>query len=205
MTHINSGLTWIIYFNEVLFPLMVSVIYFIDTVIFAIFYLYESNKLKNKIEWVDTSLAGVFFCVICYPPFNEIASKFIPWEHSEYINFVSPEVTFILRCVVLALLTIYVTATINLGAKASNLTYRGVTSTGIYGIVRHPAYVSKVFMWWIVSIPLFLDYPIFIFNALAWTFIYYMRAITEEKNLSQSPDYIQYCKSVKYKFIPHLI
>jgi len=32
--------------------------------------------------------------------------------------------------------------------------------------------------------------------------IYYMRAMTEEKHLEIDPDYLEYKKKVKYKFIP---
>jgi len=37
---------------------------------------------------------------------------------------------------------------------------------------------------------------------IAWAFIYYMRAMTEETHLSLDPDYIIYKKQVPYKFIP---
>jgi len=35
--------------------------------------------------------------------------------------------------------------------------------------------------------------------------IYYVRAITEEPHLSLDPDYVKYCKHVKYRFIPGVI
>ena len=41
-----------------------------------------------------------------------------------------------------------------------------------------------------------------VLGSIVWTFIYYMRAMTEERHLSLDPDYREYCKKVKYRFIP---
>jgi protein-S-isoprenylcysteine O-methyltransferase Ste14 len=41
-------------------------------------------------------------------------------------------------------------------------------------------------------------------SLLTWSFIYYLRAITEEKHLSLDPNYIKYKQEVKYKFIPKI-
>ena len=37
-----------------------------------------------------------------------------------------------------------------------------------------------------------------------WAFIYYMRALTEERHLLKDPEYQAYTEKVKYKFIPGL-
>lgn len=46
------------------------------------------------------------------------------------------------------------------------------------------------------------DLFIVLFSLLAWSLIYYMRAITEENHLRKDKDYLEYSKKVKYKFIP---
>jgi protein-S-isoprenylcysteine O-methyltransferase Ste14 len=38
-----------------------------------------------------------------------------------------------------------------------------------------------------------------------WSFIYFMRAITEERHLNKDSDYQRYCKKVKYRFIPGVL
>jgi protein-S-isoprenylcysteine O-methyltransferase Ste14 len=43
-----------------------------------------------------------------------------------------------------------------------------------------------------------------IFGWLALAAIYIMRALTEERHLSQFPDYREYCASVKKRFVPGL-
>ncbi len=35
-----------------------------------------------------------------------------------------------------------------------------------------------------------------------WTIIYHLRTITEENHLGKDPDYQEYIKKVKYRYIP---
>ena len=37
------------------------------------------------------------------------------------------------------------------------------------------------------------------------TWVYYLRAITEERHLGVDPEYVAYCKQVPYRFIPGVI
>ena len=55
-------------------------------------------------------------------------------------------------------------------------------------------------MWWITLIPVMSS--TFAMGMLFWTIIYYFRAVTEERHLGQDPEYVEYCKKVKWKFIP---
>jgi protein-S-isoprenylcysteine O-methyltransferase Ste14 len=103
-------------------------------------------------------------------------------------------------------------ATFSLGTKCSNLTNRGIVSTGAYGIVRHPAYISKNLSWFLMAIPIIgLSITTWSINWIAlisiigWMIIYFLRAITEERHLMQDSDYREYCKKVKYRFIPGLL
>ena len=78
-----------------------------------------------------------------------------------------------------------------------------VIDTGLYGIVRHPMYMSTVFMF--LSIPivlgswfsfvLFVSYPILII----------IRLLNEEKFLEKELEgYGEYKKKVKYRLIPFI-
>ena len=114
-----------------------------------------------------------------------------------------------MRLAVLALFAIYVSATVALGAKCSNLTNRGIVSRGPYAIVRHPAYIAKNLAWWVTVIPvLHITNPAhaagIVMSMGAWTLIYFLRAITEERHLLADPEYQEYAKKVKYRFIPHV-
>jgi hypothetical protein len=38
----------------------------------------------------------------------------------------------------------------------------------------------------------------------AWSAIYHLRAITEEKHLKKDPEYARYVKKVKWRYIPEV-
>jgi protein-S-isoprenylcysteine O-methyltransferase Ste14 len=109
---------------------------------------------------------------------------------------------------------VYMSATLWFGVRFSNLTNRGIIRKGPFAIIRHPAYASKNFSWWIVM------FPVVVYNAthtglwiaisqtlglILMTYVYYLRALTEERHLSADPAYLEYCKQVRYRFIPGVI
>jgi len=77
------------------------------------------------------------------------------------------------------------------------------TRRGPYAYIRHPAYIAKNLGWWLTLIPI-MSAPVFISMSI-WSYVYYLRAITEERHLLKDKDYRGYCKNVKYKFIPCVI
>ena len=109
---------------------------------------------------------------------------------------------------------VYSWASWSLGLKASNLTHRGIVSTGAYAFVRHPAYFFKNLAWWVGGIPAifagfsrdFSDGFYIVFCLAGWSTLYFLRAITEERHLmSVDDDYLVYAAKVRYRFIPFLI
>jgi len=118
------------------------------------------------------------------------------------MTFKSPGLTFFCRFSIIILIGIYLWASVALGAKCSNLTNRGIVARGPYAFVRHPAYISKCLAWSIATLP-YLSI-INVAGAFFWVFIYYLRAITEERHLGKDPEYRDYCKKVKWKFVPYL-
>jgi protein-S-isoprenylcysteine O-methyltransferase Ste14 len=187
-------------FNLILFPILLTFLFFIDTLIFSFGYTFESGILKNKLRSVEPTLFGWVVALACYPPFNTLIGKVLNWYSNDYYSFNNEIYTFILRIFIVILISIYVSASVALGTKASNLTNRGIVSKGPYAIVRHPAYISKNLAWWITIIP--LGSFMAILSMAGWSLIYHLRAITEEKHLKKDPDYIKYCKKVKYRYIP---
>ncbi|MGD9276551.1 MAG: methyltransferase [Candidatus Pacearchaeota archaeon] len=194
------NLSFIDSFNLIVFPFLLALIFLIDTLWFSFGYSIESKKLKNKVRSVEPTILGWTVALICYPPFNGFATKYLNWYASESVLFFTPTITFIMRILIILFLGIYVSATLSLGAKCSNLTNRGIVSTGAYSIVRHPAYISKNISWWLMIIPV-LSIPA-ILSMGTWSIIYHLRTITEERHLSHDPDYIIYKNKVKYRYIP---
>ena len=207
----------ILYNNAILF------LFSIDLTIFSFGYLTELSFLKNKIRTVETTPAGIFFCLICYPPFIAISNAFIRLPQNDNVlafGDINSPVTWCFRIAAILFLVIYVCASVALGFKGSNLTNRGTVSCFPYNIVRHPAYISKNIFWILTTLPILfvdfngIDFSIkkYIIDALlilcaicGCAGIYYMRALTEERHLIKDPEYQEYTKKVKYRFIPFVI
>lgn len=185
-------------FNFYAFAL--TFIFTLDTLIFAFGYTFEFKSIKNVVKSVEPTLFGWIVALICYPPFNLWMGKYVPWGASNFVMFWNPTITTIMRVAIIFFLVIYVWASIALGPKASNLTNRGIVTRFPYSVIRHPAYISKNLVWWLTLLPV-LGWQ-FALGMLIWSIIYYFRASTEEKHLSQDPDYVKYCQKVKWKFIP---
>lgn len=192
------------YFNNVIFPIAVMSFFLIDTLLYSFGYLFESKALKNKIKSVDPTWSGWLVALICYPPCNDILSRIAPQQAAIYAYFDSYVATFYMRVAVMLLLLVYAWASVSLGTKCSNLTNRGIVSRGTYSIVRHPAYISKVTVWWLTLLPYLAGNYVAITGMLGWTAVYFLRAVTEERHLRADPDYVAYCQKVKYRFIPYV-
>ena len=72
------------------------------------------------------------------------------------------------------------------------------------GVVRHPAYAAKNLSWWMEKLGR-MDNPFNILSLALWNGIYVWRAWTEERHLGQDPIYREYCRRIRYRFIPGLI
>ena len=182
---------------------LLTLAFTIDTFVFAVGYTFESRSLRNTVRSVEPTLLGWAVALICYPPFNSLVGKYVPWGANDHVLFWNEGITSIFRFVLIALLLIYVAATLALGMRSSNLTNRGIVCTFPYSLVRHPAYISKNLIWWLTLLPV-INWK-FALGMAFWTIIYGLRAITEEKHLSQDQDYVEYKKKVKWMFIPYVI
>ncbi|MBI2669287.1 DUF1295 domain-containing protein [Candidatus Woesearchaeota archaeon] len=180
------------------YPLLLTSLFLLDTLIFAVGYSVESARLGNTIRSVEPTFFGWAVALICYPPFNIFVGQYVPWGANDYVLFGSA--TTIIRIILISLLVIYISASAALGFKASNLTNRGIVRRFPYSIIRHPAYISKNLIWWITLLPV-INVKLAL-GLLFWTIIYFFRAATEERHLKADPEYREYCQKVKYKFIP---
>jgi protein-S-isoprenylcysteine O-methyltransferase Ste14 len=137
----------------------------------------------------------------------------IGWNALEYPNYADPTIQAVAGTLMLILMGVYASASVALGLKASNLTNRGTVSRGPYAYIRHPAYLCKNLFWWVSAIPLLWgsmqvgDWQLFglaFFSLCAWSAIYTVRALTEERHLLADPEYGDYCERVKWRFIPRV-
>jgi protein-S-isoprenylcysteine O-methyltransferase Ste14 len=191
--------TRLIYFT------ILNVMLTVDTAFFVLGYLFEFKSWGNEVRSVEPTVFGWVVALACYPPFNGVVSQVIGWGSSDYGVFSSPAAVLITVYSSLVLFFVYVWATVALGLKSSNLTNRGIVDRGPYAYVRHPAYISKNLHWLIMGLPIIVSNWWALFSIIAWAFIYFLRALTEERHLLADPDYQAYCRKVPYRFIPGII
>jgi protein-S-isoprenylcysteine O-methyltransferase Ste14 len=199
------------------FPYGYSAIYHglfvVDILVFAIGYGIEHPWLRNEIRSVEPTLLGWVAALLCYPPLVWLTANALGWFSFEIPQFPSRTVQIGAAVAMLLGVGVYAWASLALGMRASNLTNRGIVTTGPYRWVRHPAYAGKNISWWIGATPLLLAFPRtdpwrlapVIVGTAAWTGIYVLRAFTEERHLGIDPDYQAYRSRVRWRFIPGLV
>lgn len=201
-------------FNKDLVQIALSLILCIHMAIASCGYLCMSRWLKNTIKSCDPSFVGWIVCLMSFPPFNIAVTWyfFVPGER-DFLTLHSDTFVSLLSIVLIALYLIYLSATLCFGGRFSNLTNRGIIRTGPYRWVRHPAYSAYITGSWIVGIPVIVSQiqpggwgiasSLFIGLCIN-TWVYYLRAITEEKHLYSDTRYQEYYKNTPRRFIPKL-
>lgn len=178
----------------------------IDVYFAVVGYLFTLRITNSQIVSTDPSLLGWLVCLICYPPFwnGLVGQVYFNYEEGFYWDqwlVGSPVLLVVWGSAILILTAVYAAATVCLGARFSNLTYRGLADFGVYRWTKHPAYLSKNLSWWLISIP-------FVSQLGGWhalgscvllvglNYIYYLRAVTEERHLAQYIGYAEYANRV---------
>ncbi|MHC4199143.1 MAG: methyltransferase family protein [Planctomycetota bacterium] len=77
---------------------------------------------------------------------------------------------------------------------------RSVKTRGVYGVVRHPMYVTDTILRTSFVLVNPSAYNLLLYVAATACYVY--RAILEERFLSQLPEYREYAEKVRYRFIP---
>ena len=80
---------------------------------------------------------------------------------------------------------------------------RKVQSGGIYRMVRHPMYAADILLrvGYLVSHLHWLTSVLFVLSSACYVY----RAILEERFLSRTPEYQDYMRTVKHRFIPFVV
>lgn len=187
---------------ESIYSRLYDFLFLIDVLLAAIAYTLTLRVLDTHMRSVEPTPGGWIVCLACYPPFNDVTGQFLPFDQDNlYWGAVFgrvPALYVLWGSLILVLVFIYASSTAAFGLRFSNLTNRGIITAGPYRWTKHPAYLSKNVSWWMVSVP-------FIAGA-GWmqavqscvllagvNLIYFLRARTEERHLSQDPAYRDYC------------
>ena len=187
------------------FDASLSMVFGIDLVFATAGYILMLRVLDAHLRWTEPTVLGWVVAIACYEPFwNAISSGYLMY-HGSVIWDTWLEPYPILRIVwgstIILLLVVYSWASVGFGCRFSNLTHRGILTSGAYRWTKHPAYISKNISWWLISIP-WID-PTSPMTALKHcvlllgvNVIYFMRAKTEERNLGHDPVYVAYCEYI---------
>jgi protein-S-isoprenylcysteine O-methyltransferase Ste14 len=207
---------------DIIYRLFITLIFMIEALPYIISYHTDSKLFGNKLRYVETNPFHLFVCLACYPPFSYATVEFLGISFNDPFSIVwagniNHPMTWILRILAMISAALLLSASLTLFTRASNLTNRGIVTWGPYRIVRHPGYISKNIYWLLTFIPALIPntaapqfswsgyatyFIMTAFGFVGWATLYFFRGITEERFLMRDPEYIAYCKKVKYHFIP---
>lgn len=174
--------------------------YLIDLLFVTIGYMYTLRLADTHIRTSEPSFFGWTVAIICYQPFwGFISHNYIQYSGNHWDEWLAgvPWALVLWGGMILALTVVYAWASLCFGLRFSNLTYRGLISSGPYRWTKHPAYLSKNISWWMIAVPFLLKGDLadtlllslgLVFNNL----IYVWRAKTEEAHLMRYPEYREY-------------
>jgi protein-S-isoprenylcysteine O-methyltransferase Ste14 len=181
-------------------------IFLADVVIGGLGYFFSLRIFDTHVRRVEPTFLGWAVALFCYQPFWS-------WFSGSYFDYSNdypwgvwlenrPIIYEIWGSVILALYVIYVWSTIMFGARFSNLTHRGILTNGPYRWTKHPAYIAKITAYWLTVVPFVVT--VSISDSIRRTamlacvsYVYYLRAKTEEVNLNTDPVYVQYSQWMK--------
>jgi protein-S-isoprenylcysteine O-methyltransferase Ste14 len=175
----------------------------VDMGLVCVGYIFSLRLLDSHLRAADQTLTGWIAALICYEPFwGFVRLGFLSsWGDFNWAVLFAdrPTMLTIWSIAILALTAIYVWATVMFGLRFSNLTHRGIITSGPYRLTKHPAYVAKNIAWWMIALPFMADVPIgtMIQNCLLLlgiSLIYLLRAKTEERLLASDPVYVDYAR-----------
>jgi len=187
---------------------LIKVMFMIDVTFATVGYVLTMKPLDAHIRAANPYAAGWVAALICYPPFilmgdggpldyHAGTAGSDGWVHwlADY-----PLATILMGGWLVFLTGVYAWATVAFGIRFSNLTHRGILTHGPYAWTKHPAYLSKNLFWWFAVLPFLAatGNPVdMIRNTVVLAMVsgvYYWRARTEEKHLSEDPAYREYAE-----------
>jgi protein-S-isoprenylcysteine O-methyltransferase Ste14 len=184
-----------------LYDFLNDLIYGLDVVFATVGYCLSFRILDAHLRSAEPTMLGWVVAVECYDPFWRGLFQRV-YLHYEGVGF-GPwlaghtSLRWTWAAAILALEGVYVLATFAFGLRFSNLTHRGILTSGPYRFSKHPAYVAKNLSWWLVSVPFvpFHGWAEALRSCLALgcvNVVYLLRAKTEERHLSRDPVYVAY-------------
>lgn len=181
-------------------------IFLLDLLWGCVGYLWSLKICDSHIRSTEPTLLGWAVALAFYAPFNHVLGpNFFAYETPmKWHHWLSayPEWSYVWGGCLILLNLCFVWATVVFGLRFSNLTHRGIITSGPYRYFKHPAYICKNLSWWMIAMPFMVASTpseavrsclILVLANLG----YYLRAKTEERHLLQEcPDYRTYCQAM---------
>ncbi|MFC5570534.1 isoprenylcysteine carboxylmethyltransferase family protein [Lysobacter yangpyeongensis] len=186
----------------------------VDTAFATIGYCSTSRRIGAHIRSTEPTVLGWAAALVCYPPLNVlILHRWLSYDDGyDWISWLHgyPVLTALWAVAILSATGLYAWATVAFGPRFSNLTNRGIITSGPYSWFKHPSYLGKNLAWWLISIPFIsTSGPVAALAncaaLLALGIIYVVRAKTEERHLMSDPTYQSYCNWIEqHGFLPRI-
>lgn len=191
----------------------------IDLAFVACGYVLTLRWIQSHVRSAEPTALGWTAALVCYQPFwTQIGDLYLGyWSDGDWVskllNFNLP-LYYLCGFGILFFETLFVWATISFGLRFSNLTHRGIVTKGPYFFTKHPAYITKICAFFLISLP-WIDSRPTVFGHLGamplstygirnlcmlagLAFVYWVRAKTEERNLSSmDPAYTIYSDEIR--------
>jgi len=203
--HLSASLTTALDapFSLASFRFMYDLSFAMDLMFGTVGYLCTFRILDSHVRSAEPTTLGWLVAIICYQPFwSLISSQYIHYEGSVFWDnwLISlPIVRIVWGTVIVALLLCYALSTISFGLRFSNLTNRGIITSGPYRLTKHPAYIAKNLSYWMITVPFIepLGWKLAVMHCaalIAVNLLYFIRAKTEERHLMNDPEYRAYAE-----------
>lgn len=175
-----------------------------DLLIGTFGYLFSSKFLDNDIKSMDPHWSSWLICLCCYPPFNEALHTLTAQRDDlNWNDWLTPNhwLYWPWAIAVASTWIVYWLATAQFRLRFSNLSWRGLVDTGPYRYTKHPAFISKNLHWWLATVPFVgvhntMDLIRNVAGMSILSFVYYLRAKTEERYLLQYNEYADYIRRI---------
>ena len=177
--------------------------YLIDLLFCVIGYTAALRLFDSQIRSVDATMLGWVAALLCYQPFYSVFGQ-LYFQYEGGILWDSwlrpwPLLQGTWGAVIITLVLFYGFCTVAFGLRFSNLTHRGIITSGPYRYLRHPAYLAKNLSWWLISVPFLVHQNLattlrHCLCLLLLNGVYLLRAKTEERHLGQDPTYRDYAR-----------
>lgn len=181
--------------------LIVTFFFLLDVSFAVAGYTLTLRVLDTHIRSAEPTAFGWLVCLLCYDPFVVVMNAYFSRDVLDNNWFALlaawPALQIFWSAAILICVFIYVWSTVSFGLRFSNLTHRGIITSGPYRFVKHPAYITKNLAWWLVSLPFFNEAGLaeglrHSLMLLCINGVYLLRAWTEERHLARDPAYRAY-------------